>query len=196
MFDIGGWIYDLLSPLGIEGLLICLFLLFFIDSIVFPTLPELFTVIVFMVHPQAWFAGAILAIILLAEFLGFSTLYFIVTKIKVPRWIQNMITRYTCFLIVRDEKVVLVNRIAPVVPFIGAFAAVLKWNYKKCVLYTFAGGFLKYGAILAMSNLFFVYLSSGMAQTVTLILIIVIIAISFAVSFWRRKHPPIKCDLK
>src|SRR5207249_9507820 len=35
------------------------------------------------------------------------------------------------FLGVPDERAILLNRIAPVVPFVGAFIATLRWNYRR-----------------------------------------------------------------
>jgi hypothetical protein len=187
---------EVLSPVGVAGLLATVFVLFYIDSIIFPTLPELFTVIIFIANPTILFAVGILCTIVLAEFLGFNTLYYIVKRIRVPKIIQKAATRYCQFLLVNDEKVILVNRVAPLVPFIGAFAALEAWDWGKCVLYTFIGGVLKYGAILAMSNIFYTYLSSGVAQWVTIGLILVVIAVSFVYSFFRRKRVPEACNVE
>ncbi len=193
MFDLGQSITSALTPLGEAGLLLTIFVLFYVDSIVFPTLPELFTVIVFMVTPTTGFAISILVAIAIAEFTGFCTLYFLVRYVRVPKVVQSAVSRYCRFLVVKDEKVILVNRIAPMVPFIGAFAAIMKWDFRKCILYTFVGGIAKYGAILALSNLFYVYLSSGLASTVTLIVIVIVIAVSFVLSYARRRSVPDRC---
>jgi len=195
MFDLGQSITSTLTPLGEAGLLLTIFALFYIDAIIFPTLPELFTVIVFMVTPTTSFAVLILVTIAIAEFSGFCTLYFLVRYVRVPKVVQNAVSRYCKFLVVKDEKVILFNRIAPMVPFIGAFAAIMKWDFRRCILYTFVGGVAKYGAILALSNLFYVYLSSGLASTVTLILIAIVIAASFVLSLARRKKAPDRCDV-
>ena len=187
MFDIGQTIFQSLQPLGTEGLLFCVFLLFFIDAIVFPTLPELFAVIIFMAQPTAPFALLVLATIAAAEILGMSTLYFIIKKVRIPMRIQSAADKYCNMLFVKNEKIVLLNRVAPVLPFMGAFAAICNWDFRKVLAYTFIGGMLKYGAILAMSSLFFAYMSTGMAETVTIALVIGVIVISLTFSILKNR---------
>jgi len=187
MAEIGQIFFDTLSPLGTLGLLLCVFLLFYIDSIVFPTLPELFTIIIFSVDPTFGFASEILVTIAIAEVLGLTTLYLIVKRLKVPRKIQSVVSRYSKMLLVKDEKIILLNRIAPVLPFMGAFVALLDWNYKKAVGYTVFGGAVKYGIILALGSIFYEYLSSDAATIVTLVLVLAIIGISMALSYVRKE---------
>jgi hypothetical protein len=69
----------------------------------------------------------------------------------------------------------------------GAFAAICNWNFRKVLAYTFIGGMLKYGAILAMSSLFFAYMSTGMAETVTIALVIGVIMISLTFSVIKNR---------
>lgn len=187
MFDIGEDAFHTLQPLGTEGLLICIFLLFYIDALVFPTLPELFAVIIFMAQPMALFAIMILGTLAVAEILGISTLYYVVKKFKIPKRIQGAADKYCSMLLVKNEKIVLLNRVVPVLPFMGAFAAICNWNYRRVLAYTFIGGMLKYGAILALSGLFFAYMSTGMAQTVTVALVIGVIAISLVFSLMKGR---------
>ncbi|MDD1767094.1 MAG: hypothetical protein LUQ27_00815, partial [Methanomassiliicoccales archaeon] len=187
MLDIGQAIYDIFSPLGAWGMLACIFFIFYIDAIVFPTLPELFTVIIFMAIPEAWFGLAILATIAVAEVLGLTTLYLIVKRVRVPRMIERAVCRYRDFLMFRDERMILVNRVAPILPFIGAFVCLCNWSFKKSLAFTLLGGMIKYGVIIALSGAFFLYFSSGTAQTVTIVMILAIIAISFVFSFSRRR---------
>lgn len=188
MIDIGQVIYSYFSPLGIGGMLGCIFILFYIDAIVFPTLPELFTVIIFMTRPETWFALSILGVIAISEFLGLTTLYLIVKKAKVPQRIQRAVNRYKDFLVMGDERMILLNRIAPILPFLGAFVAICKWSYTKSVAYTFVGGISKYGVILAASGLFFALLSTGTAQTITLIMILIVIAVSFVCAYFKSRR--------
>ncbi|NYT12302.1 MAG: hypothetical protein GKC03_07130 [Methanomassiliicoccales archaeon] len=185
-FDLGNIIYDFFSVMGVPGLLLCIFLLFYIDAILIPTLPELFTVIIFMAIPEPWFAGLILFTIAGAEFLGLTTLYTLVKSVKVPRKIEAAVIKYRDFLIVRDERMIIVNRFAPVLPFMGAFVAICGWSYRKAVIYTLASGVIKYGAILALSNLFFVYFSEGTAGMITIIMVLIILVLSLIVSVYRR----------
>ncbi len=187
MFDIGQEVFQSLQPLGTEGLLFCIFLLFFIDAVVFPTLPELFAVIIFMVQPTTEFAILILVVLAGAELLGISALYYVIKNMRVPKRIQSSADRYCGMLFVKNEKIVLLNRVAPVLPFIGAFAAIRHWNFRRVLTYVFLGGVIKYGAILAMSGLFFVYMSTGMAETVTMALVIGVISISLVFSMAKRR---------
>ncbi len=187
---------DLISSGALAGLL-AVFFFCYIDAIIFPALPELVTVVAFLAEPTVGYAVVLLLTVISAEFLGFNTLYFIVKRVRVPKIIQSAATKYCQFLLVSDERVVLLNRIAPVVPFVGAFAALENWNWGKCVLYNFVGGLLKYGAILALANVFAVYLSSDVAPFVTITMILVIIAISFVWSYHRRKRKiPAECGGK
>lgn len=194
MTDISQWIFDLLSPLGIGGLLLCIFLLFFIDAILFPTIPELFTIIIFSVNPTPLFAVEILATIAVAEVMGLTLLWFIVKNLPIPKKIQETLNRYTKFLIFQDEKIILLNRLAPVLPFMGAFVAVCNWSYRRCLIYTIIGGMVKYGIILALGSIFFSYLESGVATTITLVLVLVIIAISIIYSMMRKKKMTQACE--
>jgi len=166
--------------------------LFYVDAIIFPTLPELFTVIIFVAGrstvPDLLLAVLILAVIAMAEFSGLSTLYFIIKKVRVPNAIKKAADRYSCFLFVSDERIILINRLAPVLPFIGAFVAILNWSYRKAVIYTFAGGMIKYGVILALASWFFAYLGQGTGMQVTLFMVLAILAISFALSYYRRRQ--------
>ena len=187
MFDIGQTIFQSLQPLGTEGLLLCVFLLFFIEAIVFPTLPELFAVIIFMVQPTVAFALLVLATIGAAEILGTSTLYFIIKKVRIPARIHSAADKYCDMLLVKNERIVLLNRVAPVLPFMGAFAAICNWDFQKVLAYTFIGGMIKYGTILAMSSLFFTYMSTGMAETVTMALVIGVIGISLTFSVIKNR---------
>jgi membrane protein YqaA with SNARE-associated domain len=186
-FDIGKIIYEFFSVMGIPGLLFCIFLLFYLDAILIPTLPELFTVIIFMANPEPWFAALILATIAVAEFLGLTTLYLIVKGVRVPGKIEAAVHKYKDFLLVRDERMIIVNRFAPVLPFMGAFVAICGWSYRKAVLYTIASGLIKYGAILALSNLFFVYFSKKTAGTVTIAMVLMILMVSLVVSIYRKR---------
>jgi hypothetical protein len=199
MWDIGQWFYEGLSPLGLAGLLFCIFVLFYIDAIIFPTLPELFVIIIFSVNPTIEFAAAILLTIAVAEVLGLATLYLVVKRVGVPKIIDKALKRYAGFLIVSDEKALLMNRVAPVLPFSGAFVAACDWSFKKALIYTVVGGMLKYGLILGLSSLFFSYLSSDAAAFVTLLLVLIVIAVSIAFSVVRKNkmrsmtsNPPVE----
>ena len=73
---IGYIIAELFGPLGAIGGVLCILLLFFIDAVIFPTVPELFTVLVFMqgygLTPPAW--RPVAAAIAVGEVAGLLTI--------------------------------------------------------------------------------------------------------------------------
>ncbi len=192
MVDIGHEVFQFFAVLGLVGWLIAIFILFYIDAIIFPTLPELITIIIFIAGLQttpAWFLGMMILItIAVAEFAGLTTLYLIVKKAKVPKMIHRVVCKYRDFLIVKDERIILLNRIAPVLPFIGAFVAILDWSYRKSVIYTLVSGVLKYGVILLLGSWFFEFLSEGVAAQVTLAMVVGILVASLVLSAIRRRR--------
>jgi membrane protein DedA with SNARE-associated domain len=192
MVDIGQEIYHFFSGLGPLGWLLAIFILFYIDAIIFPTLPELITIIIFIAGLEttsAWILGILILItIAIAEFAGLTTLYLIAKHVKVPKMIRRVVCKYQDFLIVKDERIILVNRIAPVLPFLGAFVAILDWSFRKAVIYTLVGGVIKYGLILLLSGWFFEFLSEGTAELVTLAMVIGILVASFVLSIIRRRR--------
>ncbi|MEM0448626.1 MAG: hypothetical protein QW520_02255 [Methanomassiliicoccales archaeon] len=194
MPDIGQMIIDFFKGLGLIGLLLSVFFIFYIDAILFPTLPELFVILIFFAGQELmpefqWeFAVLILLTIAMAEIAGVLTLYNLVRRIKVPTRIEKVIMKYRDFLLVRDERMILVNRIAPILPFLGAFVAICKWSLRKTLFYTVLGGMLKYGIILAAAGYLVYYFEAGVARLVTFLLVLIIIGISFALSFYRKRR--------
>jgi len=191
MADLGQSIVDLFAGMGLAGWLLSIFLIFYIDAILFPTLPELFVIIIFFAGqgtiPDLQFAVLILITIALAEIAGVLTLYSVVIRVRVPKRMERAIHKYRDFLIIRDERMILVNRIAPILPFLGAFVAICKWSLRKTLFYTVIGGTIKYGFILAMAGYLQAYYETGVARTATLIIVLIIIGSSFALSYYRKK---------
>jgi membrane protein DedA with SNARE-associated domain len=184
-------IISIFNPTNVVGGLICIFLLFYIDAIIFPTVPELFTVGIFASQTQISTLGfglLILVTIAISEVLGFCTLYYIVRKVKVPRLIQKGVDKFQAFLIYPDERMILVNRVAPIVPFLGAFASLCNWSLKKSLTYVLIGGVIKYGLILLASGLFIEYWGGPNATIAVLTLVIGVIIISFVASYYRKKR--------
>lgn len=192
MFGIGEAFYDLFSPLGLAGWLICVFLLFYIDAIILPTLPELFVVLFFIAGhgtvPDWGLWSLFVLTIAMAEILGLTTLYLVVRRLRVPKKISSAIDRYRHFLLVSDERMILLNRVAPILPFVGAFVALSGWSYRRSIFYLVLGGTVKYGLILAASSFFLAYFERGTATTVTLVMVVAIVVISFMVSTYRKKR--------
>ena len=187
--SLGDWLFGLFSGMGLEGVVICIFLLFLIDALLFPTLPELFFVLALGQCPTVWFGGSLLLAAILAELIGIFALYYVVKHIRVPERVSRIAEKYIDFLVVSDERIILVNRIAPMIPFLGAFIAMIKtWRPKVCAFYITLGCILKYGVIALASGFFMNYLGSDQAQTVTLVFIFAIIIISFIASFIKKRR--------
>ena len=184
----GDWLFGIFEPYGVPALLLFIAIIFFIDAILFPTLPELFFVIVIVSGGGGLLFGfEVLIIVAIAEVLGVTLLYLIVEKIKVPKKLKNIVDRYIKFLVVSDERILLVNRVAPVIPFTGAFISLVEgWKYTKCMLYILIGCIVKYGIIM----LVIVFLNEKYANEVTqytLVFIIIVIALSIAASILRKR---------
>lgn len=190
MFGIGEWLQDVFGPYGVLGILLFVFLIFFIDALVFPTLPELFFIIGFMAMPEQTieYGLYLLGAAVLAEVAGISLLYWVVEHIRVPERIKRIADKYIKFLVVSDERMLLVNRVAPVIPFAGAFISLIDdWKLSRSLFYIILGCVLKYGLILLLSSFFFSFFSSGDAELFTIVLIIAVIAISMIFAFAKKK---------
>ena len=193
MIDIGGWMMDTFGPYGAIGIVIVIFLIFYIDAVFFPTLPEIFFIIGFMYDPTPVWGITILIIASLAEAAGLSTLYYIVEKIGVPERIKGIADKYADFLIVSDERMLLVNRVAPILPFAGAFVSLIhSWTLKRALIYNFIGCYLKYGVILLFANFFYSYFGSEEAQLYTIIFVLIVMAASIIASLVKRKKAGIE----
>lgn len=187
--SLGDWLFGLFDGLGEPGTLVCIAIIFFIDAVIFPTLPEMFFILGFNQDPTVLFGCELLAVAAIGELAGIFLLYFVVKKIRVPAKIEKIANAWIDFLVVSDERIILVNRVAPMIPFLGAFIALVKtWNPKKCIFYIVLGCVLKYGVIMLASSFFYSYFGSDEAQTVTLVFIFAVIIISFIASFIRKRR--------
>lgn len=184
----GEFIYNLFGDYGDIGVMIGIFLIFLIDALIFPALPEVFFILGFDYHPTLEYGACLILMAVLAELVGIFTLYYVVKHIRIPSRISKIVEKYTDFLFVSDEKIFLVNRIAPMIPFAGAFIALIdKWDPKKCALYIVIGCIIKYGVILLATNFFYDYFGGDTALKVTILFILIVIGISIAASFLKKK---------
>lgn len=195
---IGEFVYDLFGGSGEWGLLLCIFLIFLLDAFLFPTLPELFFVIAYMGGQEYGgglaFDGALLLMAILAELVGIFTLYYVVKHVRVPRKIEKLINMYTKFLLLGDERLLLLNRIAPMIPFAGAFIAISKWNPYKSAAYIVIGCVVKYGFIMLLADFFYSFFGSSQAELFTIIMIFAVIGISVAASVIVKKRKGLDGD--
>ncbi len=185
--NVGQFLFDLFGPDGGWGVVLCIFLIFLIDALLFPTLPELFFILGFSYNPSIGFGIELLAAAVVAEWIGIFSLYYVVKHIRIPAKVTRVVDKYVNFLVLKDERLLLLNRIAPTIPFAGAFIHIAGWNLKKCWFYITLGCILKYGVIMLLSDQLYKYYAES-AQTMTIILLVVILAISFALSYIVRKR--------
>src|SRR5256884_1379335 len=139
----------LFDSLGTIGSLLALLLIFAVDAALFPALPEAWILIPYTFRPETMdavgWAALLLLVAVAGDLLGTTILYALVRRIlvrgrRMPRWLESGMRRWTEFLGVPDERAILLNRIAPVVPFVGAFMATLRWNYRRSMCFVAAGG--------------------------------------------------------
>lgn len=180
-------LHDWFLTYGTFYALIGLFFILVIDSMIFPTLPEIFAVAAFLLDPTLEWGIIILVTACLAEVTGNTLLYALVKKKKLPNFIQKVMKKWVEFLFLRDERILLLNRAAPVVPFTGAFIATCEWSYKLSMVYLVIGGAAKYGLLLALVGVLNVTFDPDTAQLFTLFALAFIISFSFAMSYFYRK---------
>ncbi|MFQ6059874.1 MAG: hypothetical protein ACE5KV_01065 [Thermoplasmata archaeon] len=184
---IGRMLVDLFSALGTVGGLIAIFFIFYFDAMIVPLIPELFSVLIFQTSPTLEWGLLVLLFAVTGEVLGNSTLYVIVKRVGAPRFLKGAMSKYINFLILKDERLILSNRVAPAVPFVGAFMAVCNWDYKKSVAYIVIGGLLKYSILLSVVGIFNVAYPRELAQNITLVLVIVVIALSAILGYLKSR---------
>ena len=187
--DLTQIMFDIFGPYGAAGVVLLVFLAFLIDATVFPFLPEIFIILGFSYDPTPEFAVVLLLAAIVAECLGNTILYAVVEKYGLPKRLRSAMEKYVDFLIVSDERMMLVNRIAPMIPYSGAFISVIEsWTLRRALFYVVIGCILKYGLVLSMSAFFYSYFSSSTAQWLMIGLVLAILAVSFVTSYIRKKR--------
>ncbi len=181
-------LYDWFLTYGIIYALIGMFIIFVIDAMIFPALPELFAVGAFLLNPVFWWGVTVLITAAVAEVVGNSLLYALVKRKRLPKFIRRTMKKWIGFLFLKDERIILMNRIAPVIPFTGAFIATCKWSYKKSMIYLVTGGVAKYSLLLLLVGMLNVKFDRDTAQWFTIAALIIIIGVSFASSYIYRKR--------
>ncbi|UCE92185.1 MAG: hypothetical protein JSV90_03370 [Methanobacteriota archaeon] len=186
---IGEEIIDFFASLGDVGMILALVAIILLDGTGFPTLPEVWMVWIYGVHFDS-FGWAILLILVssVASLGGNFILYSIVKLIGMPRRAKKVMMKYTNFLIVSDERLLLLNRVAPLVPYTGAFMAVCNWNIKKCAFYLIIGAMAKASVVIALAWLSYDNLKQEIAPWVALIAVIIVLLISLAASVTYRRR--------
>ena len=194
---LGDWIRDAFAFLGPGGVLVAIFLIFLADAAVFPALPELFIVLFYqqLVDQWSWSipaaAGSLLVLALAGDLGGNAGMYKVMkwfhARGKVPKFLERAMKKWTSFLAVRDERIILVNRIAPAVPFTGAFIAVCGWSLRRSLAYVLIGGVAKYVLLLLLVIGLGLAVEPGLARLVTLVAVIVLVAASLGAGWYRGR---------
>ncbi len=165
-----------------------MFLIFLVDAALFPALPEVFIVGFYFLHPAfnmaplPW-ALTLLGVALAGDVAGNSLLYWVVKAglvrtNRMPGWLDRAMKKWTSLLLVRDERVILVNRIAPAVPLTGAFIAVCGWSLRKSLGYVLLGGAVKYSVLLVLIGAVGLAFSPDVARIVTIVAVVVFVGAS------------------
>jgi len=197
MASLDEFLAALFASLGLAGSLIALLFIFAVDAALFPALPEVWILVTYTYRPAALTAGPWAALLLLVavagDVLGTSLLYGLVRRVliqgrRMPRWLEAGMRRWTGLLLVRDERVILLNRLAPVVPFVGAFMATLRWNFPRAITYVAVGGFAKYAVLLYLVFEIGIAYNPGTARAITLVLVLAVVALSFLGTWLYRRR--------
>src|SRR5881392_2757573 len=187
----------LFASLGPIGSLAALLVIFAVDAALFPALPEAWILITYTFRPETMdavgWAALLLLVAVAGDLLGTTILYALVRRIlvrgrRMPRWLESGMRRWTEFLGVPDERIILLNRVAPVVPFVGAFIATLRWSYPKSMAFVASGGLAKYAALLYVVFVIGVSYNVRTARTISLALIVIVIALSISGSWLYRRR--------
>ncbi len=197
MASLDEFLAALFGSLGPVGSLLALLLIFAGDAALFPALPEAWIVVTYAYRPEVtdplvWTA-LLLGTAVVGDVLGTTALYAVVRRVlvegrRMPGWLERGMQRWTGFLLVRDERVILLNRLAPVVPFVGAFIATLRWNYRRSIAYVAVGGLAKYAVLLFVVFEVGVAYDVATARWITLGLVVAVVALSFVGSFLVRRR--------
>lgn len=172
-------------------MLLALGVIILIDGTLFPTLPEVWMVFIFGANADSFAWGVLVVLVSSFASLGGNfVLYSLVKAARLPNWISRRLKQYTDFLIVKDERLLLLNRVAPIVPYTGAFMAVCNWDIRKCALYLIVGAMAKSSVVVVLSWLSYDNLRAELAPWVALGAVAIVISASIIASliYRRRLH--------
>ncbi|TLZ43653.1 MAG: hypothetical protein E6K19_06765 [Methanobacteriota archaeon] len=201
MASLDEWLQGLFGFLGPSGALVALFVLFVIDAAIVPALPELALVVVYL-YGVPEYDPLVRALLLLTmavggEFAGNTVLYLwvrtlLVDRGRVPRPVERAMAGWMRFLIVPDERIILLNRIAPVVPFVGAFIAVLHWSYRRSIAYVVVGAAAKYSLLLVLVGFLRLAYPRQAATLLTVSAVLVLVAASILGAYLYRRRAVVR----
>jgi hypothetical protein len=148
---------------GDAGMLVALVCLVLIDGAGLPTVPEMWLLLFFGAHPETFAWGATVAVVASVAGLGGIMIQYSLARLaRLPKRLTRVMKRYTDFLVLHDERLLLLNKAAPMIPYSGAFVAALGWDLKKSLTYSLVGSLGK--AFMVVTIAFFAY--GGLAQEI------------------------------
>lgn len=177
-------------------MLLALSVIILIDGTGFPTLPEVWMVFIFGADPGSFTWGLLIVLVsTIASLGGNFVLYSLVKAARLPGWISKRMKQYTEFLIVKDERLLLLNRVAPIVPYTGAFIAVCDWDVRKCALYLLVGALAKSSVVVVLSWLSYDNLRAEVAPWIALGAVATVMAASVIASLIYRRRLRLRGEL-
>jgi hypothetical protein len=168
--------------------ILVLIIAFTLDSLGIPSVPEVAALVVFSSEPTFSWALTVLGIVVLVEVVAGWVLYAVVAQFGLPGWLRKLMVKYSNALLVSDERLLLVNRLFPILPFGAAFISVAGWNVRRAFTFVALGSFAKYALLLAFSGLAFTFLHSTTARLVTMGGVVMFIGASALVATLKRKN--------
>ncbi len=173
---------------GDMGMLVALVCLVLLDGAGLPTVPEMWLVLFFGAHPETFAWGATVAIVASVAGLGGILIQYSLARLaRLPKKFKRVMKKYTDFLVLHDERLLLLNKAAPMIPYSGAFVAALGWNLKKSLTYSLIGSLGK--TFMIVSITFFAYggLAKEIAGWISFVLLGCILGASMVASLVFRK---------
>lgn len=171
-----------------------LVVVFLLDGLGIPLMPEIAMLLAFGTDPTWQWGLAIVALAVVLEVLATSLVWGLLGATGMPRRLQRVMDAYAGAMLVSDERLLLVNRFVPVLPVVGAFIRARSWRIGLSLAYVALGSAVKYGLLVTVAAAAYEYFSSAWAFGVSLGLAGTFIAVSwgFAMRRWwvgRREAP-------
>jgi hypothetical protein len=160
-------------------------LVFLLDGLGLPLMPEVAALLAFAQHPTLAWGALLLGLIVAMELAAALILYSIVGTMGAPRWVRRLMAGYTTAMLVRDERLLLLNRIVPVLPVAGAFIAVNQWRPLRSFAFIALGSAAKYSLVFVLSGLAYAYFSGPWALAASLSFGALFLALSWTLSLRR-----------
>ncbi|MCA1819039.1 MAG: hypothetical protein ABR562_01460 [Thermoplasmatota archaeon] len=160
-------------------------LVFLLDGLGVPLMPEVAVLLAFNLRPTFGWGAWLLALVVVMEVSASLLLYGIVRYIGIPARLERLLAGYSKTLLVNDERLLLLNRVVPVLPMSGAFVHIRRWRLGRSFLFLGAGSLAKYGLLLMVAATAYAYFQSGTALAVGLSLAGLFLAVSWTVALRR-----------